>query len=72
MSAHLMEKHPSGSFSDYKSVVKAGGKIPEIMLVGNAKQELQKEGLQSKEIANTVVDCRKNKDLEIHLRVLSS
>ena len=64
-SADLIERRTSGSFIHYNSVARAEGKIPEIMLAWNSKQEeLQKQGLESKEIANLAVDKRKNKDLD--------
>lgn len=61
----LIEQFPSGSFQKFVKVVKKGGKIPEIMLAWNSKQdELRKKGLQDKEISNVAVDRRRNKDLE--------
>ena len=46
-------------------MVGKGGKLPEIMLACNKKQEeLKKQGLQDKVIANLAVDRCKNKDLD--------
>ena len=64
-STDLVDRRQSGSFRSYGSVVRKGGKLPEIMMAWNARQdELKKQGLQDKEIANVAVDRRKNKDLD--------
>lgn len=61
----LIDKRQPGSFRSYGSIIRKGGKIPEIMLAWNTKQEeLKKEGLHDKEIANVAVDRRRNKDLD--------
>ena len=54
-SADLLERRPAGSFKQYRSLVKTGGKIPEILGAWQAKQaELKLAGLQDKEIANVM------------------
>ena len=66
----LKERREPGSFRSYSSIVRKGGRMPEIMLAWNRKQlELKKQGLQDKEIANVAVDRRRNKDLDA-LKVL--
>lgn len=51
-------------------MVKKGGKLPEIMLAWNTRQdELKNQGLQDKEIANVAIDRRKNKDLDKLIRM---
>lgn len=58
-STDLIEQLKPGTFRKYSSVARKGGKIPEIMLSWNKKQEeLKKQGLQDKEIANLAVDRR--------------
>jgi hypothetical protein len=59
----LIDQCPSGSFRAYGNLVKKGSKIPEIMQAWSMKQEeLRKQGMQDKEIANLAVDRRRNKD----------
>ena len=63
-SADLIERRDTGSFKEYSSLTKQGSAIPEILRAWQQKQqELQKSGLQEKEIANLSVDKRKTKDL---------
>ncbi|KAL4236509.1 hypothetical protein ACF0H5_004895 [Mactra antiquata] len=58
-SADLIEKQPSGTYAKYKQLVKGCGKIPEIMTEWNKKQEeLLKQGLEKKKIANVVVGVK--------------
>ena len=64
-SADLIEQRQPGSFRSCGSLVRKGGMIPDIMLAWNNKQEeLKRQGLQSKEIANLTMDRRQNKDLD--------
>ena len=64
-SSDLIEQSPSGSFKQYRQLVKSGGPLPNLYLEWNKKQqELKQRGLQDKEIANLAVDRRRNKDLD--------
>jgi hypothetical protein len=64
-STDLIDRREPGSFRSYGSVVRKGGRMPEIILAWNRKQEeLKKQGLQDKEIVNVAVDRRRNKDLD--------
>ena len=61
----LIDKCASGAFKAYAHLTKKGSKIPEIMRAWSIKQEeLRKQGMQDKEIANLAVDRRRNKDLD--------
>jgi len=64
-SADLIESQPSGTYSKYTKLVQRGGIIPEIMEAWSKRQEeLMKQGLENKEIANVAVDRRRNRDLD--------
>jgi hypothetical protein len=63
-SADLIEKCTPGSFRAFGGCIKKGGRIPEILQEWSLRQEeLRKQGLHEKEIANLAVDKRRNKDL---------
>ena len=64
-SADLIEQRQPGSFRSYGSLVRKGGKIPDIMLAWNNKQEeLKRQGLPDEEIANLTMERRWNKDFD--------
>ncbi|CAH1252996.1 Hypp1057 [Branchiostoma lanceolatum] len=64
-SSDLIERREPGSFRNYSKEARKGGRIPEILLAWEKKQEeLKKQGLKDKEIANVAVDRRRNKDLQ--------
>lgn len=61
----LIELKPVEEFDKYRYLTKKDGKLLTILSEWNEKQEqLKKEGLCRKEIANIGVDKRKNSDLE--------
>ncbi|KAI8514440.1 hypothetical protein Bbelb_070310 [Branchiostoma belcheri] len=64
-SSDLIARREAGAFRNYSKELRKGGRIPEIVLAWNRKQEeLKKQGLQDKDIANVAVDRRRIKDLQ--------
>jgi len=60
----LKKRREPGSFRQYSREVRKGGRIPEILIAWKRnEEELKKQGLNEKEIANIAVDWKRDKYL---------